>query len=62
MDRENKNLLQYECQKDGDLIDEHEVYINGTVTLLKIYKFAGNFYIEVTVDGRLALFSELDWL
>lgn len=62
MDRENKNLLQYECQKDGDLIDEHEVYINGTITKQKIYKFAGNFYLEVSVDGRLALFSELDWL
>lgn len=59
---ESTKLLQYECEQTGDLIDEHEVYINGTITKQFIYKFAGDFYILVKVDSETALFSRLDWL
>ena len=47
---ESTKLLQYECEQSGDLIDEHEVYINGTITKQLMYKFAGDFYILVKVD------------
>lgn len=59
---ESTKLLEYECEQSGTLIDEHEVYINGTITKQLIYKFAGDFYILVKVDGETALFSRLDWL
>lgn len=59
MERENANLLQYECEKDGTLIDEHEIYINGMTVLQRIYKLTDSFYLQLTVNGKTTMFTEL---
>ena len=58
MERENQNLLQYECEKDGTLIDEHEVYINGTILLMRIYKLGDSFFLQVSLNGKTKRFAE----
>ncbi len=59
MERENANLLQYVCEKDGALIDEHEIYINGMTVLQRIYKLTDSFYLQLTVNGKTTMFTEL---
>lgn len=61
MERENQNLLQYECEKDGTLIDEHEVYINGTILMQRIYKLGDSFFLQISLNGKTRRFTELQF-
>lgn len=56
---ENTRLERKLCEMEGELIDDHEVYINGAVANLKIFKYKGDFYLDVKLDNETVFFHEL---
>lgn len=48
MERENQNLLQYECEKDGILMQ-------------RIYKLGDSFFLQISLNGKTRRFTELQF-
>lgn len=47
------------CETDGLLIDEHEVDVDDKSVITRIYKYAGDTYAHMLVNGKTLAFTEL---
>lgn len=56
----NTRLLEYTCEHRGELIDDHEVYVNGSVVNTRLYKYMGEFYLQVLQNDNVIHFDVLE--